>query len=243
MKVKNFLLFAALLPSVLLAQELDRYNALSYSTSPLRPVMGILDLNVVIPTKPTQALITGIHHYSYLYDYTRPDEAAELNFLQSHTENEYTEWIMSNVIALDYRFYWMKTKRNGRKVARYFTVLNRLPVIKWNYSTDIQLNPEYTNWYDQNYDPNDSAVWNSGNAMVQLFRVKAANTKRSKRAGPISLQRLQPLTQHPRPEVSIVYRGFRYVRISTVLVYAVHDVILFIVSGEEGLRRPAYNAF
>ena len=161
MRLKNFLLIASLLPSVLLAQELDRYNALSYSTAPLRPVLGILDLNVAIPTKPTQALITGIHHYSYLYDYTRPDEAAELSFLQSHTEGEYTEWIMSNVIALDYRFYWMKTKRNGRKVARYFTVLNRLPVIKWNYSTDIQLNPEYTDWYDQNYDPNDPE-WDDG---------------------------------------------------------------------------------
>ena len=155
MKTNKFLFIAALLPSFLIAQELDRFNGLSYSTNPLRPILGILDLNVTIPTKPKQALITGLHHYSYLYDYTRPDKATELNYLQSHSESEYTEWIMSNVIALDYRFYWLKTKRNGRKVARYFTVLNRLPVIKWKYSTDIQLNPEYTDWYDQNYDPND----------------------------------------------------------------------------------------
>ena len=164
-------------PLLTIGQEMERLNALSYSINPLRPLVGILDLNVNIPTKLNQALVAGAHHYSYFYDYTRPDRAGELNYLQNHTEEEYYEWVMGNVISLDYRFYRLKTKRNGRKVGRYFTVLNRFPIVKWNYSRDIIVNPDYTNWYDQNYDPNNpDPEWMDGAFDAPIKLIPASYT-------------------------------------------------------------------
>ena len=138
-------------PLLTIGQEMERLNALSYSTNPLRPLVGIVDLNVSFPTKTNQALIVGAHHYSYFYDYTRQNREG-LNYLTFHTQEEYREWIKSDVISLDYRIYdKVQTVKNGRKVGRYVTILNRIPIVKWNYSRNIIVNPAYTRWYEETY--------------------------------------------------------------------------------------------
>ena len=78
--MKRFLFFGMLLTNVAFGQKnFEAYNTLSFSTNPLRPLMGIVDLNVHLPTTKNQSVVLGYHHYSFLYIYDRANFPTFLN--------------------------------------------------------------------------------------------------------------------------------------------------------------------
>lgn len=156
--MKRILFFGMLLTNVAFVQKnFGGYNTLSFSTNLMRPLMGIVDLNVHVPTTKNQSVVAGVHHYSFFYIY---DRANAPTFFNSYGETEYSEWVRGNTLAADYRWY-LNTNERRRNRATYITFLNRAAFVKRRFTNDIIDNPFY---YDQpdpsnpNYDPE----WDDG---------------------------------------------------------------------------------
>ena len=163
--MKRFLFFGMLLTNVAFGQKnFEAYNTLSFSTNPLRPLMGIVDFNVHVPTTENQSIVAGVHHYSFFYVY---DRANSPTFLNSYGEKEYSEWVRGNTLAADYRWY-LNTSERRRNRATYITVLNRAAFVKRRYTNDIIDNPLYVDQPDPS-DPNYDPEWNDGVGGEPLF--------------------------------------------------------------------------
>jgi len=112
----------------------EQFNQKSYATNYYRPFTGIVDLNLHVPTTRSQAVIAGLHHYSFFYIYDRLNDD---NFFNTYGSDRYREWVMGNTLAADYRFYF--NPRQGRRVKRigYLTYINRLAIVQWRETTDL----------------------------------------------------------------------------------------------------------
>ena len=145
-------------------QNFEAFNTLSFSTNYMRPLTGIVDVNVQVPTTASQALIAGIHHYSWLYIYDRSDS---YNWFSNYGETEFSEWVSGNTIAADYRFY-LKTSERRKKRATYFTLINRVALVNRRFTRDIIPNPYYDNQPDPS-DPGYDPEWDDGPGGEPLF--------------------------------------------------------------------------
>ena len=121
--MKRITILVLLWSSSLIGQQnFEAFNKMSFSSNYVRPLTGIIDVNIQIPTTPSQGLIAGVHHYSWFYIY---DRSNSYNWLSNYGETEYVEWVSGNTISADYRFY-LKTFEHRKKRAAYFTLINRL---------------------------------------------------------------------------------------------------------------------
>ena len=145
-------------------QNFEAFNTMSFSTNYMRPLTGIVDINVQVPTTPSQALIAGVHHYSWFYIY---DRSNSYNWFSSYGETEFEEWASGNTLAADYRFY-LKTFERRKKRASYVTLINRLALINRRFTRDIIDNPY---WVDQpdSSDPNYDPEWDDGVGVEPLY--------------------------------------------------------------------------
>ena len=160
MKTKIFsCLHFFILPFGMFGQaDFELFNRTSASTNYLRPLTGVVDLNVHVPTTQSQALIAGIHHYSWFYIY---DRANSYNWLSNYGETEYVEWVSGNTIAADYRFYLNVFERR-KKRATYLTLINRVALVNRRFTRDIIPNPYYADQPDPS-DPDYDPEWDDGN--------------------------------------------------------------------------------
>ena len=136
----------------------EQFNQKSYATNYYRPFTGIVDLNLHVPTTRSQAVIAGLHHYSFFYIYDRLNDD---NFFNTYGSDRYREWVMGNTLAADYRFYF--NPRQGRQVKRigYLTYINRLAIVQWRETTDLVEN----SWYIDQPEPGDPGYdpeWDDG---------------------------------------------------------------------------------
>ena len=145
-------------------QNFEAFNTMSFSTNYMRPLTGIVDINVQVPTTPSQALIAGVHHYSWFYIY---DRSNSYNWFSSYGETEFEEWVSGNTIAADYRFY-LKTFERRKKRATYLTLINRVALVNRRFTRDIIPNPYYDNQPDPS-DPNYDPEWDDGPGTEPLF--------------------------------------------------------------------------
>ena len=160
MKTKIFSWFyLSILPFGMYGQQnFETFNKMSFSSNYVRPLTGIVDVNIQIPTTPSQAVIAGVHHYSWFYIY---DRSNSYNWLSNYGETEYVEWLSGNTISADYRFY-LKTFERRKKRAAYFTLINRVAFVNRRFTQDIIPNPYYDNQPDPS-DPDYDPEWDDGN--------------------------------------------------------------------------------
>ena len=145
-------------------QNFEAFNTMSFSTNYMRPLTGIVDINVQVPTTPSQALIAGVHHYSWFYIY---DRSNSYNWFSSYGETEFEEWASGNTLAADYRFY-LKTFERRKKRASYVTLINRLALINRRFTRDIIDNPYWVDQPDPS-DPNYDPEWDDGVGVEPLY--------------------------------------------------------------------------
>ncbi|MGB0194518.1 MAG: hypothetical protein ACPF8Z_04890 [Schleiferiaceae bacterium] len=156
--MKRISILVFLWSSALLGQQnFEAFNTTSFSTNFMRPLMGIVDVNVQVPTTPSQALIAGIHHYSWYYIY---DRSNSYNWFSQYGETEFVEWASGNTLAADYRFYISVNERR-KKRASYVTFINRLALINRRFTRDIIDNPDIVDPLDPS-DPNYDPEWDDG---------------------------------------------------------------------------------
>jgi hypothetical protein len=139
-------------------QNFEAFNTMSFSTNYMRPLTGIVDVNVQVPTTQSQALIAGVHHYSWFYIY---DRSNSYNWLSNYGDTEYVEWVSGNTISADYRFYLRAFERR-KKRATYLTLINRGALVTRRFTRDIITNPYYDNQPDPS-DPDYDPEWDDGN--------------------------------------------------------------------------------
>ena len=165
LSMKRITILVLLWSSSLIGQQnFAAFNKMSFSSNYVRPLTGIVDINVQVPTTPSQALIAGVHHYSWFYIY---DRSNSYNWFSSYGETEFEEWVSGNTIAADYRFY-LKTFESRKKRATYLTLINRVALVNRRFTRDIIPNPYYDNQLDPS-DPNYDPEWDDGPGTEPLF--------------------------------------------------------------------------